>query len=348
MSEVDSTDLSARLHGAVDDHPVDVPDLLTPARSRRHRRRVLGGTAAVAVVVAGALAVSQLLSTSPRTALVAATPSPTVVATSAPAVTPSPAILTNDTVAARCAPQMVKYEAIHTNSYTPFPHPTDGWVVAHEAFAYHEGDLVALVERGRDSRQMALCRIPPAGQENAEVPYTAFDPSNLDEAGRTMLCSEELQSRPTTPTPGLGSRYQTTDLRGSTVVASDMADRTGILMLRLGAEEFLCNLFPVESSAISETVVTPLLVQPPAMKPWARGMAVLDTGSTYFSAAGWLPASAASIEFSVKGTVVHRVAPSSDGSWVAAWKVAGSATLSDATYTTRSASGAVLATGSVN
>jgi len=347
MSEVDSTDLSARLHGAVDDHPVDVPDLLTPARSRRHRRRVLGGTAAVAVVVAGALAVSQLLSTSPRTALVAATPSPTVVATSAPAVTPSPAILTNDTVAARCAPQMVKYEAIHTNSYTPFPHPTDGWVVAHEAFAYHEGDLVALVERGRDSRQMALCRIPPAGQENAEVPYTAFDPSNLDEAGRIMLCSEELQNRPTTPTPGLASRYQTTDLRGSTVVASDMADRTGVLMLRLGSGEFLCNLFPVESLAISENV-TPLLVQPPAMKPYARGTAVLDTGSTYFSAAGWLPASAASIEFSVKGAVVHRVTATTDGSWVAAWKVAGSATLGDATYTTRSASGAVLATGSVN
>jgi hypothetical protein len=57
---------------------------------------------------------------------------------------------------------------------------------------------------------------------------------------------------------------------------------------------------------------------------------------------------AQSIEFSVKGTVVHRATPATDGSWVAVWRVTGTSTLGAATYTTRAASGAVLATGSLN
>jgi hypothetical protein len=346
MSEVESTELSARLHDAVDDHPVTVPDLLTPARSGRRRRRVLGGTIAVAVVLAGSLAVSQLLSRTPHTALVAATATATPAVTT-PIATPSSRGLTNDTIVARCEAQLAKYETIHMYSYTPFPKPTDGWVVAHEAFAYHEGDLVGLVERGRDTGEMALCRIPAAGQESADVPFSAFDPSNLDEAGKVMRCSEELTDPPTSPTPGLTRRNQTTDLRGSTVVASETTDRTGILMLRLGSGEYLCSLLPVESFANS-VKVTPLPVQVRGMKPYARGMAALDTGSTYFHAAGWLPENAASIEFSVNGRVVHRVTPAPDGSWVAAWKVVGPAKMDDATYTTRSASGAVLATGSMN
>jgi hypothetical protein len=140
MSEVDSSKLAARLHDAIDDHPVAVPDLLTPARSRRTRRRVLGGTAAVAVVVAGALAASQLLSATPRTALVAATPSPTLVASTIPSVTPSAAILSNDTIAARCAPQMVKYDAL-----PQLAHMTNTWHVAHQAHSYRVGDIVAML-----------------------------------------------------------------------------------------------------------------------------------------------------------------------------------------------------------
>ena len=63
-----------------------------------------GGTAAVAVVVAGALVASQLLGTAPHTALVAATPSPTLSASTVP----SAATLSNEAIAARCAPQMAK------------------------------------------------------------------------------------------------------------------------------------------------------------------------------------------------------------------------------------------------
>jgi hypothetical protein len=344
MSEVESDKLSARLHQAVDDHPVDVPDLLTPARSRRTRRRVLGGTAAVAVVVAGALALSQLLSSTPHTALVAATATATPAVTT-PNATRSSEVLDNATIVARCAAQMVKYESmIHTDSYTPFPTPADGWMVAHQALAYHEGDIVGLVERGRVSWAMALCRIPAAGQENVDVPFTAFDPSTLDEAGRVMRCSEELTNRVLSPTPGTDV-YATTDLRGSAVVASDTTDRAGLLMLRLGSADYLCSLLPAELLGTGN--VFPARAEIREMKPYLVGEAMLDSSGSYFTAAGWLPANAASIEFSVKG-IVHRVTPASDGSWVAVWKVVGVATMNDATYTTRSASGAVLATGSMN
>ena len=152
---------------------------------------------------------------------------------------------------------------------------------------------------------------------------------------------------PTSASPGPTYRYQTTDLRGSTVVVSEISDRIGILMLRQGAAEYLCKLFPVESLG-TFLDVSPLQVQPPGMKPYAVGDVMLDTSSTYFYAAGWLPANATSIEFSVKGTVVHRVTHAVDGSWSGVWKVAGSPKLVALTYTTRSASGAVLATGPLN
>jgi hypothetical protein len=193
---------------------------------------------------------------------------------------------------------------------------------------------------------MALCRIPAAGQENADVAFTAFDPSTLDEAERVMRCSEEMTNRVGTSTPG-SDVYKTTDLRGAAVVASDTTDRTGLLMLRLGSADYLCSLLPAELLSTGADVFA-AGVEVRELKPYLVGEAMLDSSSTYFTAGGWLPVTAASIEFSVKGTVVHRVTPASDGTWVAAWKVGGVATMNDATYTTRSASGAVLATGSMS
>jgi hypothetical protein len=344
----DLAQLSERLHDAVDHHVVVTPDLLPLARRTRTRRRIgLASTAAV-VLVAATVWATQSLPHSAVSPEVAATPSLATPSRTAPTPSPSAsAILSHDEIVRRCAGQMLKYESIHTDTYTPFPHPVDGWVVAHEVFSYREGDVVALFERGLGTSEKALCRIPAAEQGYVYVPFTAFDPANLDEARRVMRCSEGLMNLPTSPTPGSTYPYLTPDLRGATVVASEVSDRIGILMLRQGSAEYLCRLFPAESLGGLHDV-TPLPVQPAAMKPYLRGNVVVDTTGTYFYAAGWLPSNAASIEFSVKGTVVHSVTPTIDGAWTAVWKVAGSPKIDAVTYTTRSASGAVLATGSLN
>ncbi len=343
----DDTQLSQRLHDAVDQHALPTPDLLPLAHKARARRRIgIAATSAV-ILVAATVWATQSMPRSAVTPQVGATPSLATPSPTAPTPsTSTSAVLSHAEIVRRCTPQMAKYESVHTDTYTPFPHPADGWVVVHEAVSYREGDIVALVPRGRETREKALCRIPAADQADAFVPFTAFDPANLDEATRVARCSETFTILTTSSTPGATSPSQAPDLRGATVVVSEISDRIGILILRQGSADYLCRLFPVELPRGLQDV-GPLQVQAAAMRPYGAGTVAVDASSTYVYAVGRLPSNAASIEFSVSGTVVHRVAPQGDGAWVGVWKVAGSPNLSAIRYTTRSASGGVLDTGSL-
>lgn len=335
----DLIELSRSLHAAVDDHVVATPDLLPVARRTRTRRRIGMATAGAAVLVGVAVALTQML---PRAALapdVAASPS--VATPSLPTPPSTISVLSSAEIVRRCAPQMVKYEQIRTPSFTPFPHTPQGWAVAHSTFTYREGDIVALVEPGVSGGFLALCRIPAVGGDGIDVPFTAFDPSRLAPAQQVMRCSEQLTSLDS------AAPYATADLRGSTILASQTTDRTGILMLHNSSRDYLCTLIPIESLS-SHHSVTPVSAEVRSYKPSFRGTSMSDATSTYFSAAGWLPADAASIEFSVGGVVVHRVTPGGDGAWVAAWKVDGSQALTGVSFTARSAIGTVLATGAMD
>ena len=346
MSEVDSDKLSARLHDAVDDHPVTVPDLLTPARSRRRRRRVLGGTAAVAVVVAGALTVSQLLSSAPRTALVAATPSPTVVATSAPAATPSPAILTNNTIAVRCGPQMVKYDAL-----PQFARMTNTWHVAHVAHSYRVGDIVAMLPANQNVYP-AYCRIPAAGHESDDVSFASLEPLSLDAIDRVALCSESMaNSNPANyATPGAvpSADYRTPDARGATIFASASAGKMMVLLLSQGTTSYACFLYPqpwdfggVSMGAAGDT--RGLQVGLNGSAAGAAGKSVVPGPATYYSAVGRLPANARTIEFTISKKVVDTVTADANGWWVAAFMVDGRNSMSEpSTYAIKDAAGTVL------
>jgi hypothetical protein len=346
MSEVDSDKISARLHQAVDDHPVDVPDLLTPARSRRRRRRVLGGTAAVAVVVTGALAVSQLLSSAPRTALVAATPSPTVVATSAPAVTPSPAILTNDTIALRCGPQMVKYDAL-----PQFARMTNPWHVAHVAHSYRVGDIVAMLPANQHTYP-AYCRIPAVGHESDEVPFAALEPAALTALERVAMCSESMsisdRSVVLTGQAEPSVDFTTPDLRDAGIFAAASAGKMMVLLLAQGTTSYACFLYPqpwdfggVGMGAVGDTRGLDVGLRGSAAG--AAGKSVVPGPATYYSAVGRLPANARTIEFTISKKVVDTVTADANGWWVAAFMVDGRNSMSEpSTYAIKDAAGTVL------
>jgi hypothetical protein len=345
MSEVDSTDLSARLHGAVDDHPVDVPDLLTPARSRRHRRRVLGGTAAVAVVVAGALAVSQLLSTSPRTALVAATPSPTVSSTP----TPSPALLSNDTIAVRCGPQMVKYHALPQLAGV-----ATTWHVAHQAHSYGAGDLVAMVP-GNPAIYTAYCRIPAAGHESDAVSFKDLEAASLTTLDRVAVCSESMSisdaSASPTPAASPSADFPSRDLRSATIFATASAGNTMVLLLSEGTTSYGCILYPqpwVNGGVHMDAMDGTRALRVVGFSGFAAGAAdksVVPVPGTYYFSVGRLPADARTIEFTISKKVVATVTANADGWWVAAFMVEGRDSLAEpSSYAIKDAAGTVLKT----
>jgi hypothetical protein len=346
MSEVDSSKLAARLHDAIDDHPVAVPDLLTPARSRRTRRRVLGGTAAVAVVVAGALAASQLLSATPRTALVAATPSPTLVASTIPSVTPSAAILSNDTIAARCAPQMVKYDAL-----PQLAHMTNTWHVAHQAHSYRVGDIVAMLPAPQAS-YTAYCRIPAAGHESDDVSFAALEAASLTTLDRVAMCSESM-SIPNPVTPGALPSTDVTspDLRSATIFATASAGNTMVLLLSEGTTSYSCILYPqpwVDGGVHMYALDGTRVLQVVGFSGFAAGAAdksVVPVPGTYYFSVGRLPAGARTIEFTISKKVVATVTANADGWWVAAFMVEGRDSLAEpSTYAIKDAAGTVLKT----
>jgi hypothetical protein len=345
MSEVDSGKLADRLHDAVDDHPVDVPDLLAPARSRRRRRRVLGGTAALAVVVAGALAVTQLLSVAPRTALVATTPSPTLSASTIP----SSATLSNDTIAARCAPQMVKYDALpQLPGVLPLPGRTNTWHVAHQAHPYRVGDIVAMVPDAAD--YTAYCRIPAAGQESVNVSFVDLEAASLTTPDRVAMCSESMSilDRPTPTTAS--ADFPSPDLRNATIVATASAGNTMALLLSQGTTTYSCILFPqpwvdggVHVYPMDGTRA--LRVGFSGFATEAADKSVVPIPGTYYYSAGRVPANARTIEFTISKKVVATVTANADGWWVAVFMVAGrNAFAEPSTYAIKDAAGTVLKT----
>jgi hypothetical protein len=349
MSEVESSELSARLHEIVDDHPIAVPDLLTPARSRRTRRRVLGGTAAVALVVAGALAATALLSATPRTALVAATPSPTLAPSTNPSVTPSAAILSNDTIAARCAPQMVKYDALPQLPGIPKqPGRTNTWRVAHQAHPYRVGDIVAMVPGASD--YTAYCRIPAAGQESVNVSFVDLEAASLTTPDRVAMCSESMSilDRPTPTTAS--ADFPSPDLRDATIVATASAGNTMALLLSQGTTTYSCILYPqpwvdggVHMGAMDGTRA--LRVGFSGFATDAADTSVVPILGTYYYSAGRLPTNARTIEFTISKKVVATVTANADGWWVAAFMVAGrNAFAEPSTYAIKDAAGTVLKT----
>ena len=344
MSEVDVTDLATRLHGAVDDHPVDVPNLLAPARSRRRRRRVLGGTAAVAVVVAGALVASQLLGTAPHTALVAATPSPTLSASTVP----SAATLSNEAIAARCAPQMAKYNALPQLPGIPRqPGRTNTWHVAHQAHPYRVGDIVAMVPDSMD--YTAYCRIPAAGQESVNVSFADLEAASLTTVDRVAMCGESMSilDRPTPTTAS--ADFPGPDLRDATILAAASAGNTMALLLSQGATTYSCILYP--QPWLAGGVVMYPMDGTRALRVGFSGFAtdaaeksVVPMGTYYFSA-GRLPADARTIEITISKKVVATVTANADGWWVAAFMVAGrNAFAEPSTYAVKDAAGTVLKT----
>jgi|BarGraNGADG00312_2_1021985.scaffolds.fasta_scaffold01694_7 hypothetical protein len=349
MSEVDSSKLAARLHDAIDDHPVDVPDLLTPARSRRTRRRVLGGTAAVAVVVAGALAASQLLSVTPRTALVAATPSPTV--SSTPEVTPSPALQSNDTIAVRCGPQMVKYDALPQLAGV-----ATTWHVAHQAHSYGVGDLVAMVP-GNPAIYTAYCRIPAAGHESDAVSFKDLEAASLTTLDRVAVCSESMSisdaSASPTPAASPSADFPSRDLRGATIFATASAGNTMVLLLSQGTTSYSCILYPqpwvdggVHMYPLDGT--RGLQVGFGGFTAGAADTSVVPVPGTYYFSVGRLPAGARTIEFTISKKVVATVTANADGWWVAAFMVEGRDSLAEpSTYAIKDAAGTVLKTANV-
>jgi hypothetical protein len=346
MSEVGSNKLSARLHDAIDDHPVAVPDLLTLALSRRRRRRVLGGTAALAVLVAGALAVTQLLSDAPRTALVAATPSPTLSASTIP----SAATLSNEAIAARCAAQMVKYNALPQLPGIPrLPGRTNTWHVAHQTHPYRVGDIVAMVPDPGD--YTAYCRIPAAGQESVNVSFVDLEAASLTTPDRVAMCSESMSilDRPTPTTPS--ADFPSPDLRDATMVSTASAGNTMALLLSQGTTTYSCILFPqpwvdggVHMGAMDGTRV----LRVPGFSGFSTDAAdksVVPVPGSYYFSAGRLPAGARTIEFTISKKVVATVMANADGWWVTAFMVEGRDSWGEpSTYAIKDAAGTVLKT----
>lgn len=237
-------DLREQLHRAADDIDFDVPDLRSRAKTARRRRRLLGGTTALAgVAIAAALITPQLsvlraVPAESRTAdptPTAPSPSPTAPPTQTePSVehTPGPQpVVPHDEIVSNCMHQLGASIA----RYGPVP---DDLRVAHDR-DYREGDIVRLVS---DSSwdPSALCIIPnPATHPSLSIRDTLRETTS-DIA--PVVCSELM----TAETPS-GPSYDTVDLRRATVITlmGEVDEDTSLwhAILDQGGEWYSCGWF---------------------------------------------------------------------------------------------------------
>ena len=168
-------------------------------------------------------------------------PGPAAPTKSAPS---TPASLTDAQVVRRCAPQLQKYAdlpmyAVGRASRLRLSHPERH---------YAPGDVVSITDR-RGTWNPMLCLLPEPGQEDAPVPFEAFQPKVGDPALIAEVCSELMRPDPTVdpatrlPAPGSGP---TPDLRGADVDAVSGAGQVVSALLSAGSESWQCTLSPLD------------------------------------------------------------------------------------------------------
>ena len=208
------SDLNRRLADAANSEEFTFPDLRPAARSARRRRSALitGGAALTAAALTGT-AFIVLQNQATQVALPPASPTASAPAAPASHSPASPSAVESDVldhaiIAARCAPQMAKFNAL-------YPDADGEWAVLHP-HEYREGDVVRLgIPPSGDQPADALvaeglCIIPSEADVSTPVPMSALLPDPKNEAGLLASCSEALQ----TEQPGTAEiTYGTPDLR---------------------------------------------------------------------------------------------------------------------------------------
>jgi hypothetical protein len=261
-------------------------------------------------------------------------------------VTPSAEVLTNDLIATRCGPQLVKYDAL-----PQFAGATNPWHVAHVAHSYRVGDIVAMLPANQHTYP-AYCRIPAVGHESDDVPFVALDPVALTAPERVAMCSESMsitdRTVVLTGTAEPSTDFTTPDLRDAGIFAAASAGKMMVLLLAEGTTSYACYLYPqpwdfggVRMEAAGDTRA--LQVGLTGSVAGAAGKSVVPGPATYYRGAGRLPANASTIEFTISNNRVATVSVDANGWWVAAFMVDGRNSLSEpSTYAIKDAAGTVL------